>query len=602
MATFFSIDYIEKVLKKGHKHYYYDQACNISEHIRFHFEGVKNSIYPYEKENKYFRILIEQRRPNESIQVQSYRKEQYKPITKIPCSKVFTSLKKIPRSHGWKVDFSQSEKPEIVNDDNSAESYLSQYYPVFDSVENWYFDAALIEQLKDPNALILVIPFEYYLTQEELKAIPKNEYLKPIAITIPSFSVIDYVSNSHAVILSNERWQYYGSDGTTVYDGQVYWLIEKGAFHKIYLKQDKTYSVVENFAALPKEQLACFRLGGNLKEVYGVTPCYDSFVSSMLPYLDKAAVEDNDLDAAVTLHLHPTMWYFSGQECSSCRGSGLVIKAGKNVSCPECHGNGRVKHSPYTDIAVKPQEAGTQPIPTPPIGYADKPVEIVKIQSERVKEHIKDALSAINMEFLYEEPLNISGTAKSKDKEETENFILSVAASAAKNIERTIELIIEERYPTLSKQEREKLEPVIMIPETFDLFTSSSLIADLKSLIEADADTNIINAIEVDYVNKKFAGRNDLRDKMILAKQLDPFSGMPTQEKADMILTGAISKEDYILSIYINTFVQRAVDEVKGFAQLDKEKQLAILYKYVSEKMPKVIEPIPIVNANGEPK
>jgi len=595
----FDSTFIENLLKKDAKHYYHKQSCNIAEHLKFHFDGIKNSIYPYEKENKYFQILIEQRRPGESVEVQSYRKNQYKPLTKVPCSKVVTSLKKIPRSHGWKVDFSQSKKPTLVSDEGSAEEYLTKFFPVFDSVENWYFEAILPEQLKDPNGLILVMPFEYYLTKEELSKLPENEYLKPIGIFIPSVSVIDYVANEYAAILSNERWSYPSQDGKTMVEGSVYWLIEKGAMHKVYVKQDKTYSVEENFGILPTEYLACFRVGGNLKEVYGVTPCYDSFVSAMLPYLDMVATEANDLDAAVLLHLHPTMWYFTGQECNSCKGTGLVVSQGKNVACSACKGNGRLLHSPFTDVAVKPQDAGQQAIPTPPMGYVDKPVEIVKLQSERVKEHLKDALSAINMEFLYEEPLNISGTAKSIDRDELNNFVSGVAKNCAKNIERTIELIIAERYALLSESEQEALEPIITIPETFDFFTSSSLIADMKLLMEADADTSIINAVEIDYINKKFAGRTELRDKIILSKEIDPFSGMPAQEKADMLLTGAIDKEDYIVSVYISSFIDKAARENKNFYSLDRAKQIEIIYSYAKEKVTEPVAPTPITDANG---
>lgn len=593
----FDKDYLEKLLKADHKHYFYKQACDIAEHLKFHFDGIKNSIYPYEKANKYFQILIEQRRPNESEPVQKYRKDQYKPITKIPCSKVATSLKKIPRSHGWKVDFSMVETPTILGSEK-PEEYINKYFPVFDTVEAWYFEAIMSEQLKDPNGLILVIPYEYYKPQEELKQLPENEYLHPIAMFIPSIAVVDFVANEYAVISSNENWSYRDKDGK-ITQGSVYWFISKGVMHKLYLKQDKSYDFVENYAVLPEEYLAAWRVGGNLKEVYGVTPCYESFVSPMLPYLDMVATEANDLDAAVLLHLHPTMWYFTGQECNSCKGTGMVKIAGKNSTCGSCKGNGRMLHSPFTDVAVKPQEVGTQPIPTPPMGYVDKPVEIVKLQSERVKEHLKDALSAINMEFLYEEPLNISGTAKSIDRDELNNFVASVAKNAAKNIERTIELVIAERYPKLSEEEQEKLEPIISIPETFDFFTSSSLIADMKALIEADADQSIINAIEIDYVNKKFAGKPELRDKMLVAKAIDPFAGIPNADKTDLMLSGKIDELDYIVSVYINSFIEQAIRENKEFLRLERDKQIEIIYKYAALKKPKQIALKTIVDANG---
>lgn len=600
----FSADYIKEfVSNENARHPFYKKTVDISEHLKFHFDGVKNRIYNYEKDNAYFKILIEQRRPGESEPVKVYRKDNYKPITKIPCSKVTTSLQKISRSHGWKVDFSQVEKNTLIAEQDSPENYLTKKFPVSDSVENWYFEHALPEQLKDPNGLVLVVPFEHYLPYDDFKALPENERVNPIAIFIPSIAVIDYVAGKHAVILSNEKWEYLSDDGKTKLRGDVYWLIEKGSMSKVYAKQDKKYNYIENYGPLPVENLACFRIGGNLKDVYGITACYDSFVSPMVPYLDKAATEDNDLDAAVVLHLHPTMWYYTGQECNACRGIGYVKKAGTDVTepCGECKGNGRLLHSPYTDIAVKPQEAGTQAIPTPPIGFADKPIDIIKIQSERTREHIQDALSSINMEFLYQEPLNISGKAKSIDRDELNNFVSLVAKSCAKNIERINETVIAERYPDIDEKAREKLEPVIMVPESFDFFTSSTLIEDMKALVEADADPAIVNAVEVDYITKKFAGRTQLRDKLIIAKEIDPFSGIPSVDKENMMLANLIKKEDYILSVYINSFVDQAVREKPGFLEMDRQKQKDILYSYVPSKMPKEVKPTVKTDPSGNP-
>ena len=96
----FRSSFFDYYIKEKKKHYFYDVTVKLAQHVKFHFEGVKNLIYPYEKENEYFKILIEERRPNESTMVWEHRRKQYTPVTKQICSKVTTALKKIPRSLG----------------------------------------------------------------------------------------------------------------------------------------------------------------------------------------------------------------------------------------------------------------------------------------------------------------------------------------------------------------------------------------------------------------------------------------------------------------------------------------------------------------------
>jgi hypothetical protein len=595
----FDNKYFEHYIKGDVKHFYYDNTVDISSHLKFHFEGVKNIIYPYEKENKYFKILIEERRPNEGTNIWEHRKKQYTPITKQVTSKVTATLKKIPRSLGWKINFSDTEKNSLVPNEISLENYLTDDYPVFGSVENWYFNSGLENQLKDPNGLILVIPYEYYLSKEELDAYPENENKKPIAIFVPSEAVLDYVYESHAFIFSNEKFNYLDSENKQR-EGHVYWLIEKGLMTKVFVKQDKNFTVVP-FAPLPTDDLACWRIGGKYRGQHGITPVYDSFVSAMLPSLDQAARESSDLDAAVVLHLYPTMWYFAGQDCNACAATGFVLKAGKQVICGKCEGNGRLLHSPYKDLVVKPQEVGQQPIPTPPMGFVEKDTAIIKLQDERIKAHKYDALSAINLNFLDQAPLNISGEAKAIDRDEINNFLSDIARSAAYNIEEINEMIVKERYPYISPDAQYKMLPDISIPLSFDIETLSGMAAEIKMLMDADADLGVINALEIEYINKKFAGRPDLRKKFVAGKLLDPFAGLSNEEKENLMLSGTAKKEDVILSVYIIPFIEKALRENKTFMDLEADKQLEILYKYAAEKVTAPEGKVIVRDNNGMP-
>jgi len=597
----FDNSYYEYFIKNGKRHDWYHKVCDISEHLKFHFDGVKNIIYPYEKENKYFKILIEDRRPNEGLNIWEHRKKQYTPVTQQTCSKVTSTLKKIPRSLGWKINFSDTQRPTTAaSDELSLERYLTDNYPVYGSVEAWYFNVALESQLKDPNGLIFVMPYEYYLNKDELDAFPENEYKKPIAIFIPSEAVLDYKYDEHAFVFSNEKWQYLNSEGKQL-EGHVYWLIQKGSLTKVFVKQDKTYLEPEIFGVLPEDDLACFRVGGKVKEQYGITPIYASYVAPMLPSLDQAAREGSDLDAAVVMHLYPTMWYFAGQDCTSCAGTGFVLKAGKQIICGKCEGNGRFLHSPYKDLVLKPQDVGQQAIPTPPMGYVEKDTAIIKLQDERIQAHKYAALSAINLNFLDQTPLNISGEAKSIDRDEINNYLSDIAKNCAENIDKINELIVQERYPRLSPDQQYEMLPDISVPLSFDIETLAGMANEIKILMDSDADLGVINALEIEYINKKFAGRPELRNKIIAAKKLDPFAGMANEEKENLMLSGTVKKEDVILSVYIIPFIEQAIRDNAKFLELDADKQLEILYKFAAKKVVAPEGKVVIRDNNGLP-
>jgi hypothetical protein len=91
------------------------------------------------------------------------------------------------------------------------------------------------------------------------------------------------------------------------------------------------------------------------------------------------------------------------------------MKEGVQSVCDKCE-NGTILKSPYKDFVVKKAAFDEQQVPTPPAGYIQKDVEIIKIQDERIKNKIYNSLSALNMEFLAETPLNQSGKAKEVDR------------------------------------------------------------------------------------------------------------------------------------------------------------------------------------------
>lgn len=603
MKTEINQEFVAKYfnVNKRHKNYY--KSIDIADHLSFHIEGYFKQMYwkdqkgqtqqsdRIESENPYFTRLIDTQRPQESSIIKDYRRQIYIPVTKATCFRVLNSLKKIVKSEDWKIDFSKSIPDSKIQDKETLQEYTENYYPFYDNLENWIVNVFMKRLLSDPNGIICVLPVDY--------EIETNEYLRPYSYIIDSKNVYDYSDGEYVVFLSDKKTKYI-QDGKE-YEGDILTIITKEevweARQTTYSREFKLVMVFEHkIGFLPAWQLGGFPL--KISEKY---PLWESFIGSMLPSLDKAARESSDLDVSIVQNLFPTMWYIAGDDCPACQGIGKVPgKAKQSIVCPQCGGKGVMLKSPSKDMVIKLNSIGDGKIPIPPADYIKKDTEIIKIQAQRIKDHIKDALDSINMGFLDQTPLSQSGIAKSIDRDELNNFVYGIAYHIVVNILENIYFFINEfRYSLLIQNfdERQKMLPRLNVPQTFDLITETIMSEQLKDLKAANADPIIINQAELDYVNKKFYNEPEVRDKIKSVKELDPFPTKTEQEINDDLLSGTILKEDAILSKYIYPFIERAVEEDKEFLNKTRKEKLIILMSYVQEKVDsmKPIKQAPII-------
>lgn len=552
------------------------EATDIYNHLRFHINGYK---YAEGKvENPYFDILIDQRRPNESDAIKNYRRKIYLPKTKQPCFKVLNSLKKIVKSQDWSIDYTKSENPPIVGDE-TLEQYCEKKYPVFNSLENWLYSYAIKEVLTDPNGLIYIEPLSW-----EIK---DGEKYEPVAKFVKTPNVLAYKEGSFGLFLS-EHTNDVVIEGKT-YNLPIYILITKDVF--AYVKEinlDRTLAIEIKSDTLGG--MTCFKAGGIYKDIFNGQALYDSFISSMLPSLDAAARESSDLDAEVVQHIYSQFWYYSGNDCTNCDGTGkTTVKNGEPITCKKCEGNGRLLKSPYKDIVVgKEGLGGDGAIPTPPAGYIQKTTDIVRLQDERIAAHEFEALSSLNMEFLAQTPLNQSGTAKEVDKDELNNFVYGVAYHIVENVLKpTYDSIARLRYGFLVSNDPKAIDlmqPEIVVPETYDLMSTNALMNNFKTAKDSGISSSIISEYEVDIINKMFSGKPETRAKLLLTKSLDPLKGIDAEEKTQLFVDRVITKEDYIASTYIDSFIEQLLNDNDDFDTWELEKQQEALYKLADEK------------------
>jgi hypothetical protein len=567
--------FIEQYIRKGKRRPKFETTVDIYNHLKFHIDGYS---YGEQPENPYFRLLIDDRRPSESVSIKEYRRKIYTSSTKPTCFKVINSLKKIVKSQDWKIDYSKVKPQTRVPEDENMETYCEEKYPIFNSIENWLYSYGLKEILTDPNGACVVMPLSF--------DVKPNEYLKPFANYIHSDKIYDFQLNHYIVFESNMMSEYKVGD-RVVKEPIIVVMDTKSVWYATKTSPNIEY-VVEHMYDHNIGKLPAFLGGGIYKEIIDETPLFDSFMSPMLPSLDVTSRESSDLDAEVVQHIYSTMWYMGGENCSSCAGVGKVKKDGKQVVCPDCKGVGVMQKSPYKDLVIKKSVFEQGNVPAPPAGYINKPTDMVSLQDTRIQNHLTNALSAINMEFLAQTPLNQSGVAKEVDRDELNNFVYGVAYHFVENVLKPIYCYTAEwRYPAVVQNEQSRIDmlPIINVPEKYDLLSEDTLLDNIAKANDSDVDAVIISEMQIDYINKKFRDMPEVRNKLISTNELNPFVGMSATEINDMLLAGIITKKDAVKSIYINEFVDKAVAKDVKFLDKTYEQKMDVIDKMADEKV-----------------
>jgi hypothetical protein len=539
--------------------YHYCIAAREKERdMRIHADG----IFP--------ELLINERRPNEPETVLAYRKKIFVAKTKPYFGKIENTLQKIRRSSDWSIKYPDISFDKIVEGEKMND-YAEHHYPVFESITNWAFSLLLRNYLIDANAILVVAPMSI--------EVEENKFLKPVATIFNSCEVLDFVDGDYVVLINKVGCVYGGNK-----PGKSFYVVTTKAIHRYDQLNGRMDFGEAFYYEHGLEILPAFKLGGIVIDVYGTHSLYDSRISGVLPEFNEALREYSDLQAAKVLHLYPERWEYTQNECVNCKGTGRrmgeVDGTACQVTCNTCAGQGYIASGPYSKMLLRPASADQLQLPTPPAGFVEKDVEIIKVQEQSVHDHIYNALAAINFEFLASTPLNQSGTAKEVDKDELNSMVHSIAEDIVKIIDRVYWLIALYRYGTVyTPAEIYEMLPMIAVPEKFDILSTKYYDEQMTSAIKNKLNPAILNAMEVTYATKAFNNDLDIADYVAMVLQLDPLAGISEDDKMSRLSNNGITQLDYVVSSNINKFVSEAVEKNKGFADMDVLKQKQIIYK-----------------------
>jgi len=546
----------------------YDETVALADRIAVHANG------------EYPGAIIDERRPNESDKIKDYRKLIWKAITKPYFSKVLTSLNKIRRSTEWSVLFDERFFPARIAESERLDNYLTYNFPKFESLTNWAFALLLREWGIDANAWIVVAP--------ESDPVNPSDYVKPYPFIFKSEQVIEPAEGDYLVVISTDKSIYY-VDETPKFGDKYYIVTTQEIQTWEQISDDRKFKLAKTYIHGIGE-LPAFKVKALVQSSNDGTFINESRLAGMIEWFDEAVREYSDLQAEVIQHIYSERWEIGGAECQYCSGKGERVIPGfrsKTETCRECNGSGYKPRGPYSELIIAPPMAGENSIPNPPMGYIDKDVTIVETQDKRFDKHIWRGLAAINMEFLFEKPLNESGISKAYDADETNNFVHSCAEDIIAIMDKVAYFINEMRYHLVvpNKYDRMLMLPKIQVPERFDIFSSQVIEQELTNAKDKKINPVIINAMEIEYASKKFATNEDVAARLGLTLSLDPLPNISEEDKMMRLQNGGITKQIYILSCNIHEFIARAIEEHGDkFYSMASKDQKDILKNYALEQ------------------
>lgn len=551
----------DKKNEKKKKHKNYIHAVEHMEEMEVHLYGEK----PQE--------LLKRVRPREDPAITDYRLQSYEPTTTSTAEKALSIVNKIFNPKLYSIRFDESQDAEYLKD------YSMVNYPGFNSVVHYLSAVGLKKTMADPNGVFLIQPNIFTLSE--------TERINPI-ITYYESEDIHYISQEIGIFLFDKK---VNDKGQKFY---YYQIVDKQGIYNVEITSvDSTNWTITELSKYMHlfGKLPFWHLGGTYDHEH--MGLYQSFFYPAVPFWNKAICAESDLDGAFIAHLHPQKWEVAdecdyvkdGQQCVN--GTIFSESEGRSYKCPSCGGAGRkAVKSPYQTYWVNKDkfDGVNNNVPAPPAGYISVPTEATQMLSDRVDKLLEKGLNALAMDVVNRIGENQSGVSKAYDRTELFDFLGKVRdLFYDKHLTDIFYFFAKYMFINKSDEEIAKIEPNIMKPVDFDIFTTQELADQLKVAKDSNINPAYLTVKQTQIQNKEFFGEPDLLTTLNLILELDPYAEMSRDDIGLMIMNGTITKADGIIHDNIRHFVRRAIAENKGFADLEYVKQMEILKKYALE-------------------
>jgi len=545
------------------------------EEVREIYEALENHF-----DDDYPRRLLESTRPNEEEWMKLERERVWECPSRVPIKRVENLLTKIRQADDFRINWLENEIQTGIAQDNSFRDYCENKLPVYGSLEDWLFQTFQRYYLSDPNALIWVAP--------KVDDIREGFNLdKPFPQLIESEDIVE-LGESYAVWKIEEdkkkRIKYFGAcDETTFY----YVTYEQGQTDKISI------AVYPIFSSYP-----IHTVGSVVYEVEDYTVIYESIVQAAIPEWNQALRRADDNNILWIKQAYPKEWEYKSTACKTCKGSGRG--KGSETTCKSCNGSGNdVVETPFQKIVISipktnalTNENQLTNIPTPPAGIIERDLATIKEFGVEIQLRLYNGMRALGLEYLFENPLAISGEAKIQDKKEVHTFLYQVAVHYVTVYSWVAKELYLQKYsvlPNLLTDERINQNlPKITIPTDFDIYTAAEIADALAMARDKGFGPEISNGLERDLLIKQYGEGSMAVKKNEIRQRLNPLPNYKPDEIALLKESGMVSDVDAMLAVKIDYFTNLlAAQDDKWWEKdfLQKKADLEALAKAEAEKI-----------------
>jgi hypothetical protein len=216
--------------------------------------------------------------------------------------------------------------------------------------------------------------------------------------------------------------------------------------------------------------------------------------------------------------------------------------------------------TPYGDVhrEVQPEGMNSNILDPniPAIRYINPDINIAKYSGESWEKLIEKAEQALNIDMTV--GLSQSGIAKQIDKEAQYSMITKIGNNFFDNIYKNSLKIID---GYLNMTSFEKSGCTIAKPTTFWVKTEVELTAEITVLKTSNAPSFFLSEATLELAKKRFNG-DPVKEKVFEVIALyDPLYTDTDAEKSNKLVSGIITKEDYINSVRMFSILSQIVKE-----------------------------------------
>jgi hypothetical protein len=513
-------------------------------------------------------VILTERRPNEDPEIKKYREMIYEPITKGSIQKAIDKLYRIFQNANFSIQVS-----------DELDAYLS--VKKFD--ENFFYGFiqkyVVPRMIEDPNGWLVWIPYGEGLINPSVKV-----DVEPLIISTDQIKYLD----KHALTwLDVKNKSVIKKANKDVEEGKIYYTLTTEGFyrHVQYGDARKTQFRLEliyihNIGSIP----GCVMGGDLTAEKY-----FESYFSAFVPFANEAIRQYSDWQGVMTTSAFPYREEV-GETCDAkgCR-DGIIYNndTEEHDVCKKCNGTGRiVSRSPF---GVFIREKGNAAFNTdnnnePLIRFISPPVDIIQYSGQAWEKLLEKAEDALHLTLIDEAQ---SGIAKAIDREDSFAQLTKISNNIFDEIIFR-SLVYIEKYRNVVNPK----DPIIIKPISFSMKTENDLIQEITQLTDRNAPVAFLIETTKDLARKRFSGNKAVARMVEVLVSYDPIYNLATKDKATMLASGVIKKEDIIRSLYAykvmisivaqngTQFLESPLDII--FAALDQA-MLPIIENYENE-------------------